>query len=110
MRMASRPRLPWVARGCACRLISRTQPRCARGCDAPCWLGNGQISIMRLTDFGVLTFDCYGTLIDWESGIASGLQPLLMRAGQTLTRDVVLAKFGELETQLERAHPATRYS
>ena len=65
---------------------------------------------MQLTDFSVLTFDCYGTLIDWESGIASALQPLLIRAGQTLTRDVVLATFSELETQLERAHPAMRYS
>ena len=23
----------------------------------------------RLTDYKVLTFDCYGTLIDWECGI-----------------------------------------
>lgn len=31
---------------------------------------------MRLTDFKVLTFDCYGTLIDWESGMVEGLKPL----------------------------------
>ena len=31
----------------------------------------------RLTDYQVLTFDCYGTLIDWESGIWLALQPLL---------------------------------
>jgi FMN phosphatase YigB (HAD superfamily) len=24
---------------------------------------------MRLSDFKVLTFDCYGTLIDWETGM-----------------------------------------
>ena len=31
---------------------------------------------MRLTDFKVLTFDCYGTLIDWESGMVEALKPL----------------------------------
>ena len=30
----------------------------------------------RLTDFKVLTFDCYGTLIDWESGMLEALKPL----------------------------------
>ena len=35
---------------------------------------------MKLTDFRVLTFDCYGTLIDWESGIFAALQPLLQAA------------------------------
>ena len=33
----------------------------------------------RLTDYRVLTFDCYGTLIDWETGIWDALQPLIMR-------------------------------
>ena len=37
---------------------------------------------MKLTDFRVLTFDCYGTLIDWESGIFAGLQPLLLKAAR----------------------------
>ena len=32
----------------------------------------------RLTDYKVLTFDCYGTLIDWETGIWDALQPLLL--------------------------------
>ena len=36
---------------------------------------------MRLSDYSVLTFDCYGTLIDWESGIVQALQPWLERAG-----------------------------
>ncbi len=30
---------------------------------------------MKLTDFDTLTFDCYGTLIDWERGIADELRP-----------------------------------
>ena len=32
---------------------------------------------MKLTDFKALTFDCYGTLIDWETGMVEGLQPLI---------------------------------
>ena len=35
---------------------------------------------MRLTDFSTLTFDCYGTLIDWESGIWNALAPLARKA------------------------------
>ena len=31
---------------------------------------------MKLTDFKALTFDCYGTLIDWETGMIEALQPL----------------------------------
>ena len=31
-----------------------------------------------LTDYRVLTFDCYGTLIDWETGIWDELQPLIL--------------------------------
>ncbi|MDP7550481.1 MAG: hypothetical protein QF896_04715 [Acidimicrobiales bacterium] len=33
--------------------------------------------VRRLTAHSVLTFDCYGTLIDWEAGIWEALQPLL---------------------------------
>ena len=36
---------------------------------------------MKLTDFTTLTFDCYGTLIDWESGIFAALQPLIAKSG-----------------------------
>jgi 2-haloacid dehalogenase len=64
---------------------------------------------MRLTDFTTLTFDCYGTLIDWESGIAVALQPLLARLGTTPSRDAALAAFARHETRLEATHPAMRY-
>ena len=32
-------------------------------------------SLVRLHDFKALTFDCYGTLIDWETGLYQELQP-----------------------------------
>ncbi len=63
-----------------------------------------------LTDFRVLTFDCYGTLIDWESGLLAALQPLLQRAGVGLSRDAVLTTFAEHESRQEAATPAMRYS
>ncbi len=64
---------------------------------------------MRLIDFSALTFDCYGTLIDWESGIATALQPLLARVGDALTRDAALEAFGRHEARLEAANPTMRY-
>ncbi len=64
---------------------------------------------MQLTDFKVLTFDCYGTLIDWESGIVTALQPLLLRAGRSPEREAVLTEFGQHETPLERANPIMGY-
>src|SRR5579872_5721495 len=69
-----------------------------------------EVSTMRLTDFEVLTFDCYGTLIDWESGILAALRPLLSRIGQTLTPNAVLEAFAQIEFKLEVQRPAMKYS
>ena len=64
----------------------------------------------RLTDYRVLTFDCYGTLIDWECGIWDALQPLLMQGGRSdLTRDAALLAFAKFETRHERDTPDLRY-
>ncbi|NCF27235.1 MAG: HAD hydrolase-like protein [Gammaproteobacteria bacterium] len=64
----------------------------------------------RLTDFKVLTFDCYGTLIDWETGIWDALQPLLMHNGcESVTRDVALQAFGMFETRQESETPDMLY-
>ena len=65
---------------------------------------------VRLRDFDALTFDCYGTLIDWESGIYAGLRPLLDRAGPSLSRDEVLEAFARRESAQEAATPALPYS
>ncbi len=65
---------------------------------------------MRLHDFKVLTFDCYGTLIDWESGLYAALQPLLARAAPGLDREAVLEFYGRHESAQEQATPAMIYS
>lgn len=63
-----------------------------------------------LSEFKVLTFDCYGTLIDWESGIWEALQPLLERNGATeLPRTLALEVFGRSESQQEAATPELPY-
>lgn len=65
---------------------------------------------MKLSDFDVLTFDCYGTLIDWESGLYAALAPLLARAGGGLSRDEVLEAFARHESRQQALTPAMAYS
>jgi 2-haloalkanoic acid dehalogenase type II len=65
---------------------------------------------MDLRDFDALTFDCYGTLIDWERGIATALAPLLARAGRTDDRDTVLAAFAREEVAQQAETPAMLYA
>ena len=65
---------------------------------------------MKLSDFKILTFDTYGTLIDWESGIYNALGPLLDKLPLKLGRDEVLELFGEFELQQETDTPARVYS
>jgi len=64
----------------------------------------------KLTDYKVLTFDCYGTLIDWESGIWDAFQPILMRSGcDTVDRQSALLAFAQYETRQERDTPDMIY-
>jgi 2-haloacid dehalogenase len=65
---------------------------------------------MKLTQFKVLTFDCYGTLIDWETGIWTALQPLVKKGSVSLSRDAVLETFARYESAQEEATPNMIYS
>ena len=56
---------------------------------------------MKLTEFSTLTFDCYGTLIDWETGIYNALQPLLQMVEPSPNRDEALKIFSELESGIQ---------
>ncbi len=49
-----------------------------------------------------LTFDCYGTLIDWEEGIWRAFKPLLEKASRKVSLQEFLALYGELESEEER--------
>jgi 2-haloacid dehalogenase len=56
---------------------------------------------IRFEDFDALTFDCYGTLIDWETGILAAAQPVLAAHGVALGDEDLLEAFGRHEARLE---------
>lgn len=62
-----------------------------------------------LTRFSALSFDCYGTLIDWETGIGAILGPWARRSDPSVTDEDVLVAYAEHEAAVEREYPATRY-
>lgn len=64
---------------------------------------------MQLTDFEALSFDCYGTLIDWETGIYAALQGLRGRAGVPDDRDRVLEAFARHESRQQAETPSMLY-
>jgi len=51
--------------------------------------------------FEALTFDCYGTLIDWEAGILAGLRPAAASAGATPSDDDLLEAYARAEATAE---------
>lgn len=48
-----------------------------------------------------ISFDCYGTLIDWETGICKALTPFLNRSGLTVSQEEIFSHYAELESKLE---------
>ena len=57
-------------------------------------------SVLRF-DFDVLTFDCYGTLIDWETGLAEAFAPVLAAHGVAAEREDLLARYARHEAAAE---------
>ncbi len=57
--------------------------------------------MLDFDQFRVLTFDCYGTLINWEAGILGAVRPMLTNRGIYVADDTVLEAYAELEVQLE---------
>ena len=64
---------------------------------------------MRLTDFKALTFDCYGTLIDWETGMTEALRPLTGRLTKPLSRNEVLEAHARHESEQQAQTPGKLY-
>lgn len=64
---------------------------------------------MRLSDYKALTFDCYGTLIDWESGMVAALEPLTRRVQPALTRNQILEAHAHHESAQQAQTPARLY-
>ena len=64
----------------------------------------------NISDYKVLTFDCYGTLIDWETGIWDALQPVISANGRfDIQREGALEVFASLESDLETESPGMPY-
>ncbi|WP_066382331.1 haloacid dehalogenase type II [Anabaena sp. CA = ATCC 33047] len=57
--------------------------------------------------YQALTFDCYGTLIDWETGILTAIKPLLNNHKINLTENAILETFAELESEQEKGEYIT---
>lgn len=62
---------------------------------------------MLLSRFKALSFDCYGTLIDWEAGLLAALSELRTKA--EVSDERLLEAYGEAEHALEAEHPGLKY-
>jgi 2-haloalkanoic acid dehalogenase type II len=66
-------------------------------------------SDVNLTDFDALSFDCYGTLIDWEAGLSAVLRPWARDHGLEVTDEQLLTAFSSHEARAEAEHPTDLY-
>ncbi len=64
--------------------------------------------LVDFSKYSWLTFDCYGTLIDWESGIVGAVQPLLAASGRNISADGILELYAAIEAR-EEAGPYRPY-
>ncbi|MFM7900220.1 MAG: HAD family hydrolase [Actinomycetota bacterium] len=64
---------------------------------------------MKLSDVRLLSFDCYGTLIDWESGITDVVTRLARPHGLHPTEQQILSLFASHETHVQDANPTWTY-
>jgi 2-haloacid dehalogenase len=49
----------------------------------------------------LITFDCYGTLVDWENGMLASLRPLFSRDGRRISDTQLLELYGDVEALIE---------
>jgi 2-haloacid dehalogenase len=63
---------------------------------------------MAFESIRLITFDCYGTLIDWETGMLAAMRPLFRRDGHAVSDAQLLEAYGEAEVELE-AGPYLEY-
>jgi len=64
---------------------------------------------LDLTTYKALSFDCYGTLIDWEAGIAAVLAPWAGEQGLGLTDEELLLAYAGHEAAVEQQAPGALY-
>jgi 2-haloacid dehalogenase len=64
--------------------------------------------MLDYSGFEAITFDCYGTLIDWETGLADAFRPVLTAHAITADAEDVIARYARYEAEAE-AGPYQRY-
>jgi 2-haloacid dehalogenase len=64
---------------------------------------------LALNDFKVMSFDCYGTLIDWERGILEALAPMRQSAGHSNSDQEILQAYAAAESDEEERSPGVGY-
>ena len=67
------------------------------------------VAVVNLRDFDALSFDCYGTLIDWEAGIALAMRPWAAVRGVALSDEELLAAYANHEAEAEAVCPTEPY-
>jgi 2-haloacid dehalogenase len=67
-------------------------------------LAQAEVRMLNFSAFRCLTFDCYGTLIDWETGILSAVKPILQHHGKSIDEDRLLKLYGDLEVNAEQPY------
>lgn len=66
--------------------------------------------MLEFEKFNVLTFDCYGTLIDWEAGIEQMVSPWLKEIGENVPMDLIFSSFALHQSKHQSTQPTLRYS
>ena len=64
---------------------------------------------MNLSDFDALSFDCYGTLIDWEAGLRSGLRKVSRLSIPPVDVETLLESYAHAEAMVETENPTAPY-
>jgi 2-haloacid dehalogenase/putative hydrolase of the HAD superfamily len=63
---------------------------------------------MNANEFDLITFDCYGTLIDWEGGITTAFQQEAALDGRSFDRESIIAAYHEEEPSVESDYKTYR--
>jgi 2-haloacid dehalogenase len=64
---------------------------------------------LDLTKFKALSFDCYGTLIDWETGLLAVLRPWAREQGLDMSGEELLLAYADKEAAVQRETPSAIY-
>ena len=65
--------------------------------------------MLAFSKFKLLTFDCYGTLIDWDTSISKLVQPWLLQMESPVPPELVVSTFALMQARHQQTRPALLY-